>query len=261
MTHPSRPALCRFVILTAIVLALAANTVQAQFVVHDPTNYAQAIARYAQMVQQYRLLLAQARRLPSELAVRYRVPQPRWRSHDPSASAYARSILASLNTGDSSGAGYRSVVDQLVDLSAILPTLPPDLQRRIANTYATIQIADSVARTGIDQIGRVRDNGARVLTAIADMESDAGALADDLHTQVAVLNKINGANVLALRVGEASNQLQMHMLEQLLVQSKRSRDAEGQAMTARLFQWRYGAEYGRTLFARTAVGLDAWRQP
>ena len=44
----------------------------------------------------------------------------------------------------------------------------------------------------------------------------------------------------------------MHALEQLLVQNKRTRDAEAHAMNARLFQWRYGVEYGRTLFTRTA---------
>ena len=261
MTHHSRLRFVRFAILMVIVVALAAHTVSAQFVVHDPGNYAQALTRYAQMLQQYRFWLAQARRLPTDLAARYRVPQPRWRSHDTTASTYARSILASLNSGDSSGTGYRTVVDQLVDLSAILPTLPPDLQRRLANSYATIQLADSIATTGVDQIGRIRANGGTVLTAIANMENDALALSDDLHTQIAVLNKINGANVVGLRIGEASNQLQMHMLEELLVQNKRSRDAETTAMNARLFQWRYGADYGRALFSRTADGLNSWRQP
>jgi hypothetical protein len=51
------------------------------------------------------------------------------------------------------------------------------------------------------------------------------------------------------------------MLEQLLVQNKRSRDAEAQIMDAHLFQWRYGASYGRDLFSRTAAALDSWRQP
>jgi hypothetical protein len=93
------------------------------------------------------------------------------------------------------------------------------------------------------------------------MESDATAPSDELHTQVAVLNKINGTGVLALRIAEAGNPLQMHTLEQLLVQNKRTRDAEAQSMNARLFQWRYRAEYGRMLFSRIAAGLDAWRQP
>jgi hypothetical protein len=53
----------------------------------------------------------------------------------------------------------------------------------------------------------------------------------------------------------------MHILEQLIVQNKRTRDAETQMMNAHLFQWRYGTAYGRDLFSRTASALDSWRQP
>ena len=90
-----------------------------------------------------------------------------------------------MNTGDSSGTGYGQLVDRLADLDTVLPTLPPDLQPRLANTYGTIQLADSIARIGIDQVGRARDNGTTVLTGITNMENDATALSDDLHTQVA----------------------------------------------------------------------------
>jgi hypothetical protein len=72
---------------------------------------------------------------------------------------------------------------------------------------------------------------------------------------------INGASVLELRISETTNQFLMHMLEQLLVQNKRTRDAEAQLMDAHLFQWRYGTPYGRDLFSRTASSLDTWRQP
>lgn len=254
--------LARPFVIAIMLLALLSNVVSAQFVVHDPINYVQALARYAQMVQQYRHFVAQARRLPDLLAARYRVPTPRWRTHDLGDSyAYARSILTALNRGDSSGNGYANAVDRLSDLADVLPLLPPDLQRRLTNSYATIQLADSVARYAIDQTGRIRDNGGAVLSAVLDMENDATSLSEDLHTQIAVLNKINGANVLGLRIGEMGNQLQMHTLEQLLVQNKRARDAEAALMNARLFQWRFGTTYGRELFSRTATGLDGWRQP
>jgi hypothetical protein len=93
------------------------------------------------------------------------------------------------------------------------------------------------------------------------MEDDAVASSDDFHTQTALLNKINGATVLALRLNETASQLQVHILEQLLVQNKRDRDAEAEMMDAHLFQWRYGAAYGRDLFSRTAAALDSWRLP
>jgi hypothetical protein len=252
----------RLTVATALVAGVAATTTSAQFVVYDPTNYAQALESYAQLLQQYRFWVAQARRLPVDMASRYRVPAVRWHLNDPNQIyPYARPILTSLNVGDSAGIGYNQIVDRLEALDDLLPRVPADLQRRLAMGYGTIQLADSVAATGIDQLGRIRSNGTAMMAAILNMENDAVASADEFHTQTALLNKINGANVLALRINETTSQFQLHILEQLLVQNKRSRDAEGQMMNAHLFQWRYGTAYGRDLFSRTAANLESWRQP
>jgi hypothetical protein len=113
----------------------------------------------------------------------------------------------------------------------------------------------------IHQVGAIRSNGTTTMAAIENMERDSAAANDDFHTQAALLNKINGASVLELRISETTNQFLMHMLEQMLVQNKRTRDAEAQLMDAQLFQWRYGRAYGRDLFSRTAATLDTWRQP
>jgi hypothetical protein len=254
--------LTRVIVVTTIVVALAAHTVTAQLVVYDPTSYVQALARYAQLLQQYRFWVEQARRLPIDMASRYRVAAVRWHSHDTGGTyPYARAILAALNVGDSAGTGYNQSVERLDALDDLLSGVPADLQRRLATAYGTIQLADSVATTGINQLGRIRDNGSLMMAAIANMENDAVAAPDEFHTQTALLNKINGANVLGLRINETASQFQMHILEQLVVQNKRSRDAEAQLMDAHLFQWRYGSTYGRDLFSRTAAGLDGWRQP
>src|SRR5438105_15563268 len=100
------------IIATAIAVALAVNTVSAQFVVYDPTNYAQALARYAQLLQQYQFWVRQARRIPIDMATRYLVPTVRWRTHDLETSyAFARSILTALNYGDANGTLYNEGVD------------------------------------------------------------------------------------------------------------------------------------------------------
>jgi hypothetical protein len=102
--------------------------------------------------------------------------------------------------------------------------------------YGTIELADSVANMGIHQVGAIRYNGRSVLQSILNMETDAFDDSDSYNSQIAVLNKINGANVLALRVNETTSQFLMHILEQLLVQNIRARDAEAGAMDARLYQ-------------------------
>lgn len=251
--------------VTAIVLLMIMMTGSssiAQIVVYDPAGYVQALARYAQLIQQYQFWVRQARRLPVDMANRYLVPTVRWRTHDIEAAyAHARSILTGLNYGDADGRLYAQGVDRLEPLDALLASVPADFRRRLQTKYGTIELADSVANMGIHQIGALRFNGRSVLTAIQNMDADASAVSESFNSQTALLNKINGAGVLNLRISEGSSQFLMHILEQLLVQNKRSRDAEAQAMDAHLFQWRFGATYGRDLYSRTAETLDTWRQP
>src|SRR5258708_12360426 len=91
----------RLTAITATAIALAANAATAQFVVYDPTNYAQAIVRYAQLVQQYRFLVEQARRLPVDMARRYRVPAVPWHSPHPGRPPhYARAIPPPPHSAD-----------------------------------------------------------------------------------------------------------------------------------------------------------------
>lgn len=92
------------------------------------------------------------------------------------------------------------------------------------------------------------------------MESDAFSTNDDFHTQTALLNKINTNGILGLRIGAQSSQFLLDNLEQLLVENKRKRDTEAKAINATIHQWRYGRDYGASLFDRTASNLDNWRQ-
>jgi hypothetical protein len=251
----------RTTILTLACLAAVASGVKAQLVVYDPANYIEAVAQIEQLVAQFKFWVAQVKRLPGDLT-RYRLDEVRWRNHDNAGLyTYARPIINGLNGVDISGAFYDSSVDRLEALDGSLPFVPADFQKRLQTDYGSIQLGDSVAKMAIDQIGRTRLNGRAALRTILGMEDDAVSGSDSFHTQTALLNKINGATVLALRVNETASQLQLHMLEQLLVQNKRTRDAEAQAMDAHLFQWRYGTAYGRDLFSRTASALDSWRQP
>ncbi|MEQ1574671.1 MAG: hypothetical protein ABL993_10540, partial [Vicinamibacterales bacterium] len=107
----------------------------------------------------------------------------------------------------------------------------------------------------------LRTQGARVVDTIQHMEDDAVSGDPRLHTQAALLNKLNTASVLGLRIAEQTSQTLVGVAEQLLVTNKRQRDAEAKLMNAQLYQWQFGPEYSRDLVSRTAVALDTWRQP
>jgi hypothetical protein len=206
------------------------------------------------------LLVQQARQLPVNLAARYRVPTLLWPSHN-TVAAYAQPLLQALNHGDPTGAQYAQTVDPLNPVQAVLAQIPASLQARFGTGYATIELADRVARTAVHQAGAVRTQGVNVLRTIQFLEDDAVSGDPRFHSQVALLNKINGTGVLGLRIAEQTNQSVLTVVEQLLVANKRQRDAETKQMNAHLYQWQWGPAYGQDLFRLTAQGLDGWRQP
>ena len=257
MTHA--PFLACALTIALLVLPTSAS---AQWVVYDPSNHAQALLRYYQLIQQYQHLLRQARRLPAAMAGRYQVPEVKWRTHDfQYGFPYARPILTGLNYGDAAGDLYFRAVDRLEPLDAALSRVPAAFRRRLGNDYGTIEMADSIATMGIHQAGAIRFNGRSVLRALQAMEDDLIASPEDFHTQTALLNKINGATVLGLRINETTSQFMMHTLEQLLVENKRKRDSEAKLMNAHIHQWLYGERYGQALFRNPADRVDTWRQP
>ena len=239
--------------------ALVMRTVHAQWVVYDPTNYAEAVAAYEQLLQQYQFLLAQAHRLPIDMASRYRGYSSDWNRHDPAGLLYAQPLVSALNQGDTAGAGYRAATDPLDVPGGVTGRMSPEMQRRLADSYATLELADSANRLAIDQAGLGRAQGPQMQQAIDHVEADSANGGDDYHSQTALLEKLTAANAIQLRESQQTNQFLLSALEQQLVDSKRKRDAEARLMNATIHQWRYGQPYGADLFRNTATSLDAWR--
>jgi len=246
--------------LSAVVVAACAIPVTAQFVVYDPSNYLEAVAQYEQMLQHYQFLLKQARRVPVDIASRYHAHSIDWMNHGIGADLqYVGPLLAALNNGDPSGAAYRAVVDPVDVPIDVYVRMPVDLRRRFATAYSTVELSDSMTELAVDQTGAARTDGPFTLQAIKNVEHDIANPGDDFHSQTALLEKINAAAAIGLRLGEQTNQFLLSSLEQQLVDSKRKRGAEALLINATIYQWRYGANYGQDLFRNTADDLDRWR--
>jgi hypothetical protein len=243
-----------------VALALATPSLRAQFVVYDPSNYVEAVAEYEQLLQQYQFLLAQARRVPVDIETRYHGYSIDWTLHGLAGLLHAQPLLTALNVGDTTGAAYRAVTDPLDVPTDVWGRMTPDMQRRFADSYSTIELTDSANRLAIDQTGLARAEGPLMLQNIRNVEHDIVNPGDAFHSQTALLEKINAAAAMQLRVGEQSNQFLLSALEQQVIESKRKRDAETRLMNATIYQWRYGQAYGTDLFSRTASDLDTWRQ-
>ncbi|MEP7307930.1 MAG: hypothetical protein ABJA98_20695 [Acidobacteriota bacterium] len=245
---------------TVLILALLTTPLGAQdpVVVYDPWSVAQSIIEVINLVRQYTEMIRQAQRLPVDLANRYRGQSVAWTLQD-IASLYAQPLLNALNIGDPTGRAYQQIVQAIDVPTDILARMPPELQQRLRTVYATIELADGIAKRGIDQVGATRAIGAPVLQTIRIMEQDAASTLDAFNTEAALLNKINTASVLGLRLADQSNQFLLNTVEQLLVDTTRKRDTEAAVVGATIYQWRYGQAYGTDLFRNSATDMDTWR--
>jgi hypothetical protein len=249
------------VLIIALVTVVSATSLQAQFVVFDPSNYEEAVLQVLNLVRQYEWMLRQAQRLPIDMAARYHGHSVDWTKHELANLRYAQQLLLALNEGDPTGDAYRQSVDALDTPTDVIARMPVDLGRRLANAYAALETADSVSALAVDQAGRMRVDGTHNEQVAKDMEKDAVSTRDDFVTQTALLNKINAVGVLGLRMQDHADKVLTSVLEQMLVANQRQRDAEAVLMNASIAQWRYGTAYGDGLFRSTAANIDNWRLP
>jgi len=135
---------------------------------------------------------------------------------------------------------------------------PADIQGCLAAKYSTIEMSDQMASLAVDQTGSARADGPLQLQAIRNVEHDAVNPDDAFHTQTALLDKIDSALAIELRLNEQTNQVQLSALEQSILDNKRKRDAEVTLMNATIRQWRYGKAYADDLFSHTASNIDNW---
>ena len=240
----------------AIVTVLAATIAPAAFaalglgdIVFDPTNFgklveqlAQMDRQYTQLVQTYQVVTAQynqmiwmAKMIPANLRVRYRTLVTPWRNST-ATNTYGTTggWIAAINTGNDVPGGYQQAIQPLNAYGAALGNVPADQVARVKTSYATVELTDGANQSGMDLVGRLRANAPDVETSIQNLEADSLSTDPDLNTEVSVLNKINAANLIALRNSQDTNQLLVTLAEQQIIEAKRKRDAEATAINSHI---------------------------
>jgi hypothetical protein len=227
-----------------LIAGLCVGTASAQFgfgIVYDPTNYANALLRYAeleqqlvqlknsyaQLVTQYNLALQMSRNLQN-MPARYEATFSQWRNvtaldtygnTGPWVSGINSGLFPAINTG------YQRSTTQLLPYSSnqLSGMDAPELAR-VQSQYASVELADGANMNAMATIGSIRDNSADVQAQIANLEQDSFSNDPNLNTEVSVLNKINAAGVLTLRTLQDSNKLLASMLEEQTILAKQQRE-------------------------------------
>src|SRR5579859_1591770 len=254
----------RRIVVVLVGVILCAGVATAQFVVSDPAlTFKNAfIAGWADnilivMGDQTDRLLQMVRRLSALTDLsKYRISDddtPMWRIHVywTDEFLYANDYNAALNYGDHDGAAFEEVARARQTPGPELATLAaanPDAQAALVAQLATLDAADSSLIESTDQAGQLRYNGRQELAAIDALDADA---LDPSLTQgtTAVVEKISGATLIRARQQQARIAFLTGMVEQLLIDNKRSRDTEVAAMNMQLERLLYGRSVSGNLTA------------
>jgi hypothetical protein len=235
-----------------LVFGLCVGTASAQFgfgIVYDPTNYANAVLRYGQLVQQlnqlrqtyaqivarYNLALRMAQNLQN-MPARYRAQFSNWRDVvAPNTYGNTGTWVTGMNTGNAGAitSGYQQATVPLLQYSGQeLNDMTPEELDRVKSQYASVELADGANVTSMATIGAIRNDAQNIENQINNLEQDSLSNNPNLNTEIGVLNKINAANVLMLRTLQDSNKLLLSLLEQNVIAAKQQREETTNSINA-----------------------------
>ena len=225
-------------------------------------EYVQLVATYQTVRNQYSQMIFMAKMVPTELRGRYRTLATPWRN-SAATDTYGTtaSWTAAINSGLGVQDGYLRATQRLNAYGTAFSNIPTEQLDRVKANYATVELADGANQSTIDLLGRLRANAPQVAITIQNLETDTLSSDPTLNSEIAVLNKINAANLVGLRNGQDTNQLLVALAEEQLVDAKRKRDAEASAINEHI---RFVGEEQEILRAQAgdpSARMMAYRMP
>jgi len=259
----------RVVIISFLIVAFSLPAT-AQIVVRDSavTFRNSVIAVIKELLlntqrEQHGQLRRMARRLSAHTNLdKYAVVDPpRWRTHGGKEFLFSQAYNDALIFGDPTGAAYVSLTQSVAAARDALNRLSPSARRALASRLATIDLTDATTIAATHDTGQLRFNGRKQeIRAIDALETHVIDPSDE-QSATAVLDKISGAVLLGVRQRQARVQLLAGVVEQLLVDSKRARDAEASAVNMQVVTWRDSHAANKAFVVGSGAALRTWRQP
>lgn len=262
----------------AVAAVLCVTTARGFFgiTVFDPTNWIEAVnqlrqleQQYSQLVQTYQMVRSQythmvqmAKTVPVSMFARYKALVTPWKTSTAS-NTYGTTggWINGANSGSGVTAGYQKAVETLEAYGKALANVPADQIDRVKKSYGTVELADGANLHTMETIGALRQNAPEVERAIRGLEEDSLSLDRDMNTEVAVLNKINAASVIALRNAQDANKVLVALSEQSIVESKRKRDSEALAINNHIKFMADGRGYLSSQKADATKAMTEFRMP
>ena len=273
----------KFLTIAMIVLILAAmprpaNAQLGSGVVYDPTNFHQALLRYAQLiahlkqlqatymqiVNAYQLAQRMSQSAPN-MQARYAATWSPWR-YASAQDNYGNATpwINGVNSGDLSSvlAGFQKATSALSFYTpALLSAMPAGEARRIQSDIATIELIDGAAQNAMATIGAIRTHALQTTNTIGNIQNDSLSADPNLNTEVAVLNKVNATNVLSLQNAQDTNKLLVAILEQQTILSKQLRDSATNITNADINRRQNNVGLNQQLTGSIGQSLGSYKLP
>jgi hypothetical protein len=266
-----------FAILSLFVLVAPALAILGLGdIVFDPSVYEESIQQFIQLSQQYvqlvqtyqmvenqyNQMLRMAQQVPVNMIQRYRVLATPW-TPSTATNTYGTTSgwTAGINGGFDVLAGYTAATSPIGAYGNGLGSIPADQQDRVRKSYANVELTDGANLSGIQTVGQIRGNSTGVEAAISNLENDSLSSDPSMNTEIAVLNKINAANLIDVRNTQDANKLLVAMTEQQILQAKRQRDAEAQAFNEHIQFVTNGQAMMAAQAANASSAMLAWQMP
>jgi hypothetical protein len=268
--------------ITTLALLFIPSVSRAQFfggIVYDPTNFHNAVLRYYQLrmqlaqlqetyqevVNQYRLAAAMAHNIQN-MPERYKAYFSQWRDLATVPDVYQNTgaWVNGVNTGNLPTVlqGYHEATTPLEQYTSDeLSRMTPRELQQVEAGYASVELADGANANAMATIGNIRADAQEVQNRIANLEDDSFSNKPALNGQVAVLNKINAANILMLRSLQDTNNLRLQALEQQVIRSKEQRDAAATAINTDIYQRDHMIKEVQQVTNGLGTSLQNYRMP
>jgi hypothetical protein len=228
--------------LAAGLVALSATSAAAQLIVNDPLIMVQTKIIAATRNEVYDLQVEHAsvaRRMARGIAtfldkslwIADGFPLWRTRYTDPPLAAGSLVWFNAINGGDATGIGYRAVTNILRHPDQAMTVIGFAGAEWLRRELATIDLADSTGIAGAHQTGMIRGLRKTELDALLQLEEHVRN--PNLSTG-AVAEVLAGAQLLRTRQNEREIGITRSIAEQLLVDSKRERDAQVTLLNMRI---------------------------
>jgi hypothetical protein len=268
-------------IVIALTLAATPEVAQGQLgsgIVFDPTNYHQALLRYAQLIAELNQLRATYGQIVSayqlaqkmsqgisNMQLRYATSWSPW-GYGSAQNTYGNtaSWISGINSGDLATIlnGFEQATSALsLYAPALVAAMPPGEARRIQSDLATIELLDGAAQNAMATIGGIRTRALQTTSAISNIQNDSLSGDPNLNTEVGVLNKVNATNLLALQNAQDTNKLLVALLEQQTIVSKQLRDSATNIADADIDRRQLGPNLNQQLTASIGQSLNSYTLP